>query len=212
MLEHWGMTTEPGNRHISWDLVQRRAGEAFRSVEVDVPSMPEHILRVVEIDGVPTTSTEGIVEGAVWKFRDRFGNVCAWVEIAEVIGLDSERRKLFRAKVDVGAANLTVYEELPDRPYFRWVEKARSRGVPEDLVALGCRLMSQAAQNKWSGTLQKECGWRDAGDAMIELALQKPEHARQRWAWLMATDGGRGNLDEATGEWEVFQRDPTQDQ
>ena len=43
--------------------------------------------------------------------------------------------------------------------------------------------------------LQAECGWQDSGAAMIQLALTAPEQARERWEYLLETDGDRGGYE-----------------
>lgn len=72
-----------------------------------------------------------------------------------------------------------------------WEERAKAGGVVADLAQLGRAVMREADQHAWSEELQAECGWADDGDAMIALALDKPEIARSRWSWLLDTDGGQ---------------------
>ena len=73
-------------------------------------------------------------------------------------------------------------------------------GVPGDLAQLGCDLIREADQHGWSMKLQQECGWNDSGAAMIKLALNEPEKARDRWQHLMETDGGQGFYEPQSGE------------
>jgi hypothetical protein len=76
-------------------------------------------------------------------------------------------------------------------PWDEWEKWAVQDGVPEDLAELGRAVIREADQHGWPEELQAECGWNDSGSAMIELALSDPEHARARWGYLLATDGGR---------------------
>ncbi|TWU62348.1 hypothetical protein V7x_40770 [Crateriforma conspicua] len=66
-----------------------------------------------------------------------------------------------------------------------WKLKADMKGVPTDLACLGRDLMREAFEQSWSKELQAECGWKDRGIAMIELAMTSPSVARQRWTELM---------------------------
>lgn len=80
-----------------------------------------------------------------------------------------------------------------DRSFYAWddwQQRAKAAGVPDDLAQLGRSLMREADQHGWSDELQAECGWDDDGAAMIALALSDPATARERWSWLIETDGG----------------------
>ncbi len=81
-------------------------------------------------------------------------------------------------------------------PWDAWKAKALAAGVPEALAWSGRAVMREAYNHNWPERLQEECGWGDEGAAMLELALQHPEQAAERWEWLEATDGGSyfGNL------------------
>ena len=84
-------------------------------------------------------------------------------------------------------------------PWDHWQRIALERGVPEELATLGRSLMREASQHSWGERLRSICGWNDEGRRMISLALRSPKTARQRWSWLMVTDGHR--VDPATCEW-----------
>ena len=81
--------------------------------------------------------------------------------------------------------------ELGQFPWDHWHAWALEDGVPEDLAALGRHLIREADQHGWERDLQEECGWADSGAAMILLALNQPDQARQRWEYLMDTAGER---------------------
>lgn len=79
-------------------------------------------------------------------------------------------------------------------PWDEWQARARAAGVVEELAVLGRAVIREAYQHDWSDELQRECGWDDDGEAMIELALRDRSGAARRWRQLMETDGGRGFL------------------
>ena len=84
-------------------------------------------------------------------------------------------------------------------PWDYWQKMALERGVSEELATLGRSLMREASQHSWGERLRSLCGWNDEGRRMIALALRSPKTAKQRWSWLMETDGQRVNP--ATYEW-----------
>ena len=84
-------------------------------------------------------------------------------------------------------------------PWDHWQRIALDRGVPEELATLGRSLMREASQHAWGERLRSLCGWNDEGRRMIALALRSPKTAKQRWSWLLETDGQR--VDPATFEW-----------
>jgi hypothetical protein len=67
----------------------------------------------------------------------------------------------------------------------RWYERATEEGVDEDLASLGRSLMREARAQRWDDDRMAECGWLDAGEAMLDLALTNPEHAQARWRALL---------------------------
>ena len=75
-------------------------------------------------------------------------------------------------------------------PWDHWCDRAKAAGVAGDLAELGRAVMREADQHMWPEALQDECGWSDDGAAMIDLAMQDPNAASTRWAWLLETDGG----------------------
>src|SRR5437867_5598172 len=86
-----------------------------------------------------------------------------------------------------GGRNLT-YVRLP---WDEWQAWAIAQGLAKDLAQFGRAVIREAYQHDWDEALKRECGWRDDGRAMLELARQFPEKARQRWSGLLDTDGGR---------------------
>jgi hypothetical protein len=86
-------------------------------------------------------------------------------------------------------------------PWDYWEQRARACGLTEDEALLGREVMREAHQHQWEPVLKRLCGWEDEGAMMIELALAVPEIADFIWRKLLATDGGRGSHNPATGEW-----------
>ena len=82
-----------------------------------------------------------------------------------------------------------------------WKERAATAEVEKELVQLGRDLMREAVQHDWSQQLKAECGWEDDGEKMLQLALQEPYRARNRWRFLLDTDGNRGRWEDKTGDW-----------
>jgi hypothetical protein len=80
--------------------------------------------------------------------------------------------------------------EYGDYPWDHWYQRAKAAGLGDVLAELGRAVMREADQHAWSEDLQAECGWKDDGAAMLALALDDPQRARERWQWLMDTDGG----------------------
>ena len=76
-------------------------------------------------------------------------------------------------------------------PWDEWQRRASAAGVPDALASLGRAAIREAYQHSWSPELQRECGWDDDGEAMIELALRDAAGAERRWSWLLETDAGR---------------------
>jgi hypothetical protein len=89
-------------------------------------------------------------------------------------------------------------------PWDDWERAALAAGVPKDLAGLGRLTMREAYQHQWSDRLKSLCGWRDEGRRMIRLALRSPKTAGKRWQRLLDTDGGRGEYDAQTGQWNSF--------
>ena len=106
-------------------------------------------------------------------------------------------REALRESLDVlSTQGFCVYGQYP---WDYWQRMALERGVSEELATLGRSVMREASQHAWGERLRSLCGWNDEGRCMIALALRSPETARQRWSWLMVTDGQR--VDPATFEW-----------
>jgi hypothetical protein len=86
-------------------------------------------------------------------------------------------------------------------PWDDWEAWAVSQGLDRDLAALARLTIREAYQHQWDDRLKSLCGWRDDGGRMLRFALRSPEKAKRRWNRLLATDGGRGEYDEKTGQW-----------
>jgi hypothetical protein len=80
-----------------------------------------------------------------------------------------------------------------DYPWDRWQHAAEQVGLPERLVALGRAIFREAYQHGWDDMPSCEAGWLDGGTLMLIQGLAFPEACEQRWDWLLATDGGRGD-------------------
>ncbi len=78
-------------------------------------------------------------------------------------------------------------------PWDQWEQKAAAAGIDEELAGLGRTVYREAYNHAWGEELQAECGWSDGGDALLELALHKPDLARERWEYLLKTDGGKSS-------------------
>jgi hypothetical protein len=70
-------------------------------------------------------------------------------------------------------------------PWESWLVRALTEGVEEELARLGRAVMREALMQGWSEELQAECGWLDDGQAMLELALDAPTLAAERWNDLL---------------------------
>lgn len=102
---------------------------------------------------------------------------------------------------------------LGQYPWDDWERAAQARGVEKELANRGRAVMREAYQHDWPERLQSLCGWRDGGRRMIALALRAPETARQRWKWLLQTDGERVHpqtlewIGEGSWRWPRVKRD-----
>jgi hypothetical protein len=85
----------------------------------------------------------------------------------------------------------------------RWQVQAIEAGLDPDLAGLGRAVMREAVQHDWNAHLKAECGWLDAGQAMLARALADGPAASERWDYLLHTAGGRGRWT-ADGEWQPF--------
>lgn len=88
----------------------------------------------------------------------------------------------------------------------RWQARALEAGLGQDLASLGRAVMREAVQHSWAPALKIECGWADAGQAMLALALRAGVAAEKRWRYLLETDGLRDRWT-ADGEWQSFAED-----
>lgn len=82
----------------------------------------------------------------------------------------------------------------------RWEAQAKAAGLSENLASLGRAVMREAVQHFWEPLLKLECGWGDAGQKLLERALNEPEATARRWQELLETDGERGFWT-PEGEW-----------
>jgi hypothetical protein len=72
-----------------------------------------------------------------------------------------------------------------EHPWDDWYCEARAAGIETEVALLGSAVMRAADRHGWPDALQAECGWNDAGAAMIALALRDTESARARWKELL---------------------------
>ncbi len=118
--------------------------------------------------------------------------------------LDGEIYQLRRKTADRPTSSDDLSRLRPDAvgayAWDRWQTQALAAGLSEDLAGLGRAVMREAVQHAWEQHLQAECGWADAGQAMLELALRDGAAAEKRWQYLLETDGGRGRWGE-DGSW-----------
>ncbi|MBI3352649.1 MAG: hypothetical protein HY036_08725 [Nitrospirae bacterium] len=70
-----------------------------------------------------------------------------------------------------------------------WKAEALKQGVDPKLAILGRAVMREEFQHDWDN-LGSEVGV-EAGPSMIEIALNNPDKARERWTHLLDTDGER---------------------
>ena len=78
-------------------------------------------------------------------------------------------------------------------PWDDWQRFALEQGLAPDLATLGRAVMREADQHCWCWRLMAECGWGDAGRAMLARALKHPARTAARWQWLLTTDGLRSD-------------------
>ena len=80
-------------------------------------------------------------------------------------------------------------------PWDLWHRWAIEDGVPSDLAGLGRTVIRTSDQQGWHADLQAECGWQDSGAAMLKLARNDPNQARQRWRYLLSLSSRDSELD-----------------
>jgi hypothetical protein len=76
-------------------------------------------------------------------------------------------------------------------PWDHWERHALECGLAADLANLGRAVMREADQHAWCWRLMAECGWNDAGRAMLARLLAHPRRTAARLEWLLETDGQR---------------------
>jgi hypothetical protein len=110
----------------------------------------------------------------------------------QMAGPDGDPLPAFNPDEYVIVGRLRHHAAVPGHyPWDHWETRAKNAGVDEDLAELGRALIREADQHSWDEDLQSECGWSDNGDAMLELALNSPQKAQERWELLLRTDGYR---------------------
>ena len=87
----------------------------------------------------------------------------------------------------------------------RWETRALEAGLEPKLAQRGRAVMREAVQHDWESELKAECGWLDAGQAMLSLALHEGAMVAERWKYLLETDGERGRWG-ADGRWHSLGR------
>lgn len=121
------------------------------------------------------------------------------------LGIDKEQLKSLREN----AVDLTPFQRDEQGRYAwdRWELEAIAAGVDKDLAGLGRAVMREAVQHDWTKKLKAECGWKDTGKKMLALAHRDPAAAKERWGYLLDTDGDRGRWNEKTGDWVPFRKE-----
>ena len=79
-------------------------------------------------------------------------------------------------------------------PWDDFQREALAAGIDPELATLGRAVMREADQHGWCDSLKYECGIFHPfceTDGMIRGAKEQPAHYRNRWEWLIATDGLR---------------------
>lgn len=162
------------------------------------------------------TELEGLAARAVWANELTVRQMdLAWqlgevAEQASVLAHNSHLYALRAQQLLQGAQSATRPGENlePLRPdstgryaWDRWQACALATGLDKDLASLGRAVMREAVQHDWTDELKAECGWSDAGQAMLELARHDAPTAQARWQHLLNTDGERGRWT-ANGGWQ----------
>ncbi len=99
-----------------------------------------------------------------------------------------------------------IDREFGDYLWDRWKAAAVKSGVAEDLAQLGCDTLREKWGHMWEG-FDTELDQ----DYMIKLALEFPEYVKQRWEWLMISDGElalKSGYEETFGQDVLDQRIP----
>jgi hypothetical protein len=162
------------------------------------------------------TELEGLAARATWanelmvRQMDLAWQLFEVFEQAGVLAHNSHHYALRAHQLLQGAKSATRPGEAlePLRPdstgryaWDRWQVCALATGLDKDLAGLGRAVMREAAQHDWNDELKAECGWGDAGQAMLQLARTDAAGAVARWTYLLETDGERGRWT-ADGGWE----------
>lgn len=124
-------------------------------------------------------------------YRQERSELTAWFD-DQVEQLQREELGLVVAGTAEDLSHLRP-DEAGDYAWDCWQTRAQAAGLPEDLAVLGRAVMREAVQHAWAPELKAECGWSDAGQAMLERALADGEATAARWRELLNTDGGRGD-------------------
>ena len=96
-------------------------------------------------------------------------------------------------RLDPSGRRVRDYSCKPgEYPWDDWYGAAREAGVSTELALLGSIVMREADQQGWDEELQAECGWSDAGAAMLSLAVDHPARARSEWQRLLDEHGQQG--------------------
>lgn len=98
--------------------------------------------------------------------------------------LEKRESKMFRIQDESGPENNQL-------PWDRWEDDAIAAGIPHELANLGRAVMRLAHYSPWEEPIKIECGQRDRGEVMLQLARSFPEKVRARWNYLISTDGGK---------------------
>lgn len=185
----------------------------------DAPPLTDHLLALASILRQPE-----LTGSQLWRCASELEALAARASWATVIttNLLALTQKLSLAVDEVSKLAFTAEDQVdrtlellqgadestpwhrPDAAgsyaWDRWQTRAQAAGLDPELAGLGRAVMREAAQHDWDSDLKTECGWLDAGQAMLELALRDGPAAAERWRELLRTDGERGYFTD-DGEW-----------
>lgn len=193
---------------INWAWLEADTGDTLAAARV-LPAGGKKP-RAIELKrqrGYLFTSAKDLAKGTVFEFMNSKKKVIAKATIKDLNPNGPNGEAVITLEADTGKVELPGKVSVGNYPWDLWKEKAISKGVDKELADLGRALMREAYQHGWNAKLQKECGWEDQGEAMIQLALKNPKKAEERWGALLESDGEIGFLDDE-GEFHRHKKGP----